>query len=110
MIVDITLKRALKGRLNLLGPAAEVAKELMSIPDMMEDDSLFAREKKYIANFKKAILMVAGAAVQKLMANLQNEQEIIMNIADMSIYTYLSEREKNPKDDFIMNFRIKRNI
>ena len=35
--------------------------------------------------------MVAGAAVQKLMANLQNEQEIIMNIADMSIYTYLSE-------------------
>lgn len=91
LIVDMTLKRALKGRLNLLGPAAEVAKELMSIPDMMEDDSLFAREKKYIANFKKAILMVAGAAVQKLMANLQNEQEIIMNIADMSIYTYLSE-------------------
>lgn len=91
LIVDMTLKRALKGRLNLLGPASEVAKELMSIPDMSEDDSLFANEKKYVANFKKAILMVAGAAVQKLMANLQNEQEIIMNIADMAIYTFLSE-------------------
>ena len=91
LIVDMTLKRALKGRLNLLGPAAEVAKELMSIPDMSEDDSLFANEKKYVANFKKAILMVAGAAVQKFMANLQNEQEIIMNIADMAIYTFLSE-------------------
>ncbi len=91
LILDMTLKRALKGRLNLLGPASEVAKELMSIPDMSEDDSLFGKEKKYIANFKKAILMVAGAAVQKLMANLHNEQEIIMNIADMAIYTYLSE-------------------
>ncbi|MEO8116240.1 MAG: acyl-CoA dehydrogenase family protein [Bacteroidota bacterium] len=91
LILDMTLKRAVKGRLNLLGPASEVAKELMSIPDMSEDDSLFGKEKKYIANFKKAILMVAGAAVQKLMANLQNEQEIIMNIADMAIYTYLSE-------------------
>ncbi|MEO7210780.1 MAG: acyl-CoA dehydrogenase family protein, partial [Chitinophagaceae bacterium] len=91
LIVDMTLKRALKGRLNLLGAASDVAKELMSIPDMSEDDSLFANEKKYVANFKKAILVVAGAAVQKLMANLQNEQEIIMNIADMAIYTYLSE-------------------
>lgn len=91
LILDMTLKRALKGRLNLLGPAAEVAKELMSIPDMSEDDAPFAKEKKYVANFKKAILMVAGAAVQKLMTNLQHEQEIIMNIADMAIYTYLSE-------------------
>ncbi|MBS1731460.1 MAG: acyl-CoA dehydrogenase family protein [Bacteroidetes bacterium] len=91
LIVDMTLKRALNGRLNLLGPASEVAKELMSIPDMSEDDSLFSEEKKYIANFKKAILMVAGAAVQKLMTSLKDEQEIIMNIADMAIYTFLSE-------------------
>lgn len=91
LIVDMTLKRALKGRLNLLGPASDVAKELMSIPDFTEDETPFANEKKYIANFKKTILMVAGAAVQKLMTKLQNEQEIIMNIADMCIHTYLSE-------------------
>ncbi len=91
LIIDMTLKRALKGRLDLLGPATKVAEELMSIPDMTEDDTPFAKEKKYVANFKKAILMVAGAAVQKLMTNLQYEQEIIMNIADMAIYTFLSE-------------------
>jgi hypothetical protein len=64
----------------------------MSIPDFGEqDDSLFAEEKRYIAGFKKAVLMVAGAAVQKLMMTLAKEQEILMNIADMLIELYVSE-------------------
>jgi hypothetical protein len=52
---------------------------------------LFTKEKKYIANFKKAILLVAGAAVQKLMMQLGKEQEVLMNIADMVIELYVSE-------------------
>jgi hypothetical protein len=52
---------------------------------------LFQKKKKYIANFKKCILMVAGAAVQKLMMSLNKEQEILMNIADMSIITFHAE-------------------
>ncbi len=86
------LKRAMKGKLDLMGPAMAVQKELMSIPDFgAEEEGAFAKERKYIANFKKAILMVAGAAVQKLMMQLDKEQEILMNIADMAIETFNAE-------------------
>jgi hypothetical protein len=92
LTVDMVLKRAMKGQLDLMGPAMGVQKELMSIPDFgSEDDAPFAKEKKAISNFKKCILMVAGAAVQKLMMTLSKEQEILMNIADMSIVTYHAE-------------------
>lgn len=75
-----------------MGPAMDVAAELMSIPDFSTpDDSLFAAEKRMLKGFKKAVLMIAGAAVQKLMMSLSKEQEILMNIADMLIETYVSE-------------------
>jgi hypothetical protein len=92
LILDMTLKRAMKGKLDLMGPAMAVGKELMSIPESNNDDeSLYSDQKKYISNFKKAILMVAGAAVQKLMMNLDKEQEVLMHIADMAIDTYVAE-------------------
>jgi alkylation response protein AidB-like acyl-CoA dehydrogenase len=92
LTVDMVLKRAMKGQLDLMGPAMGVQKELMSIPDFGDqDDAPFAKEHQAIANFKKCILMVAGAAVQKLMMTLSKEQEILMNIADMSIITYHAE-------------------
>lgn len=92
LTVDMVLKRAMKGKLDLMTPAMNVQKELMSIPDFGSgDEGAFAKELKAIANFKKAILMVAGAAVQKLMMQLDKEQEILMNIADMSIVTYHAE-------------------
>jgi hypothetical protein len=75
-----------------MGPAMAVAKELMSIPDFGDaDESAFAAERKTIANLKKAILMVAGSAVQKLMMKISDEQEILMNIADMAIETFVAE-------------------
>ena len=92
LTVDMVLKRAMKGKLDLMGPAMEVQKELMSIPDFGGGaETPFANEKEAIANFKKCILMVAGAAVQKLMMTLNKEQEILMNIADMSIITFHAE-------------------
>lgn len=93
LMVDMMLKRAMKGELDLMGPAQKVAGELMSIPDFnaAEEEGLFTKEKKYIANFKKAVLMVAGAAVQKLMQQLGKEQEVLMNLADMLIELYVSE-------------------
>lgn len=92
LTVDMMLKRAMKGELNLMEPAAKVMQELMSIPDFSEEEeTLFSKEKKYLAGFKKAILMVAGGAAQKLMMDLGKEQEILMNISDMLIDLYISE-------------------
>ncbi|NBO57410.1 MAG: acyl-CoA dehydrogenase [Chitinophagia bacterium] len=86
LVVDMVLKRAMKGRLDFMGPAMAVQKELMSIPEFgSTDDTPFAEELKAVAQMKKAIFMVAGAAAQKLMMQLESEQEIIMHIADMAI-------------------------
>jgi alkylation response protein AidB-like acyl-CoA dehydrogenase len=92
LIVDMLLKRALKGELDLMTPAQAVASELMSIPEFgEEDDSLFSAEKKTLKNLKKAGLMIAGSAVQKLMMSLAKEQEILMNIADIIGAVYVVE-------------------
>ena len=92
LTVDMVLKKAMKGKLDLMGPALAVSKELMSIPEFdNEDKSAFAAEKKAIVNMKKCILMVAGAAVQKFMMKLADEQEIMMNVADMAILSFHAE-------------------
>ena len=92
LTVDMVLKRAMKGELDLMGPAQKVAGELMSIPDMGDlPEGTFANEHKALKGFKKTILMVAGSAVQKLMETLAKEQEVLMNIADLSIMTYMAE-------------------
>jgi hypothetical protein len=92
LTVDLLLKRAMQGKLDLMGPAMKVAQELMSIPEMGGNgDDPFAAELKLIENFKKTVLMVAGAAAQKLMQTLSKEQEVLMNIADLAIWTYASE-------------------
>lgn len=92
LVVDMLLKRAMKGELDLMGPAQAVAGELLAIPDFgEEDDAPFAAEKKIVANLKKAGLLIAGAAVQKLMMSLSKEEEILMNIADIIGYVYITE-------------------
>jgi len=93
LAVGQVLKKALKGELDLMGPAMQIQEELMSIPDFGDDDDShpLAAEKKYVANAKKAILMVAGAAAQKFMMELEKQQEILMNIADMALYVFTME-------------------
>jgi alkylation response protein AidB-like acyl-CoA dehydrogenase len=92
LIVDMTLKRAMQGRLNIMASAMAVQQELMSIPEFgNEDETPFTEEKKLVSNFKKTILLTAGAAAQKLMMKLEKEQEVLMNIADMAIETFVAE-------------------
>jgi len=86
------IKRGMKGELDLITPAKAVAGELLAIPDFGSSSSgYFEAKHKAIVNFKKSILMVAGAALQKFMDKFVNEQEIIMNLADMLNYTYAAE-------------------
>ncbi len=92
LTIDMMLKRAMKGEPDLLKAAKKIAGELTSIPDVgASEETGFAKDHAYIRNFKKAILMTAGAAVQKLLQNLSKEQEIIMCLADMLIETYVAE-------------------
>ena len=92
LTVDMTLKRAMQGRLNMMAAVMGVQQELMSIPDFGNDDETpFFEEKKLVGNFKKAVLLAAGAAAQKLMMKLEREQEVLLNIADMSIDTFVAE-------------------
>ena len=91
--VDMLLKRAMSGKIDMMTSAMAVQKELMSVPDMNGDDDStpLAAEAKAVRNAKKAILMTAGAAAQKLMAKLKHEQEILMNVADMLAAVYSME-------------------
>jgi alkylation response protein AidB-like acyl-CoA dehydrogenase len=92
--VDMLLKRAMKGRLDIVSPAWEVQKELSSMPSMDLPTGTYGKEYKALKDFKKLVLMVAGAAAKMQMdgeLDLKNEQEIITNVADMLIDVFLVE-------------------
>jgi alkylation response protein AidB-like acyl-CoA dehydrogenase len=93
LTLDMLVKRAMKGSIDLMTPAMAVQKELLSIPDFSasEEEGIFAKEKKALSNLKKAGLMIAGAAVQKFMMKLSDEQEVLMNLADILIECYVAE-------------------
>ncbi len=94
LIVDMLLKRAMKGQLDIVGPAWAVQKELAQMPSFERLEGAYAEELKAIADFKKVILMTAGGAVKMQMdgkLNLKDEQEILMNTADMLIDLYVAE-------------------
>ncbi len=93
LLVGMTIKRAMKGEIDLLGPAMKVGKELTSVPDFSGKDltGTFAKEKDVMKNLKKAVLMVAGKAAQDFGTKLDQEQEILMDVADMMIEVYAAE-------------------
>jgi len=92
LVVEMILRRALKGEVDLMSPAMSVINELMSIPDFAEDPTqTLQAELQALKGFKKVILMTAGATVQKLANTLSKEQEILMNIADITILVYEAE-------------------
>ena len=93
LLVGMILKRAMTGDLNIMEPAMAVSKELTSVPSFDTPDLsvLFAEEKNVLKNLKKSVLMVAGKAAQTFGPKLNDEQEILMNVADMLIEIYVAE-------------------
>lgn len=88
--VGMLLKKALKGEIDLMGPAMKVGQELMEIPsfDLPDENQAFAFEKELLGNLKKALLMVAGKAVEKFGMHVEEEQEILMLASDMLMEIY----------------------
>lgn len=104
LAVGMLVKKAMKGHLDLLGPATAVGEELMGIPsfDTPDYSKLFAEEKDIIKRLKKVFLMVAGSAVQKFGPDLESHQQLLMAAADILIEVYMAEStllrtEKNAK-------------
>ncbi|MCP9200084.1 acyl-CoA dehydrogenase family protein [Gramella sp. GC03-9] len=102
--VGMLVKKAMKGHVDLLGPAKSVADELTGIPSMDKPDysELFAEEKEMVAKLKKVFLMVAGSAVQKFGPGLEEHQQLLLAAADILIEIYMAESgilraEKNAK-------------
>jgi hypothetical protein len=91
--VGMLIKKAMKGHVDLLGPASKVQEELMGIPSFETPDysELFSEEKELISKLKKAFLMVAGGAVQKYGPDLEAHQQLLMAAADMLIEIYMAE-------------------
>jgi len=91
--VGMLIKKAMKGHVDLLGPASKVQEELMGIPsfDTPDYSELFAEEKEMIGKLKKAFLMVAGGAVQKYGPDLEGHQQLLMAASDILIEIYMAE-------------------
>ncbi len=91
--VGMLIKKAMKGQVDLLGPAMKVQEELMGIPsfDTPDYSELFSEEKEMIGKLKKAFLMVAGGAIQKFGTDLEAHQQLLMAAADMLIEIYMAE-------------------
>ena len=104
LAVGMLVKKAMKGHVDLLGPAMEVANELTSIPsfDTPDYSEVLSEEKAIIAKLKKVFLMVAGSAVQKFGPKLEEHQQLLMAASDILIQIYMAESailraEKNAK-------------
>ena len=104
LAVGMLIKKAMKGHVDLLGPATKVGEELMGIPsfDTPDFSELFSEEKDLIARLKKVFLMVAGSAVQKYGPELESHQQLMLAASDILIEVYMAEStllrtEKNAK-------------
>ena len=93
LCVGMLVKKAMKGHIDLLGPAQAVADELLGIPsfDTPDFSQRLSEEKDMLAKLKKVFLMVAGAAVQKYGPELEEHQQMLLAASDILIEIYMAE-------------------
>lgn len=86
------MKRAIKGRLPLIAAAKALQNELLEAPMSFDEDTdMLSRESRLAQNAKKAALMVLGTAAQKFAEKLAEEQEVLLNTANIIIEAYQME-------------------
>ena len=92
LIPGMLLKKAMKGELGLLGAAKALQDEILN-PQISfdEETGLLETELKLARNAKKVALMVLGSAAQKFMADIKNQQEILIGCADIIMEAYAME-------------------
>jgi len=91
--IGMLIKKAMKGHVDLLGPAMAVQEELMGIPsfDTPDYSAPLSQEKAIIKNLKKVFLMVAGSGIQKFGPKIEEHQQLMLNAADILIEIYMAE-------------------
>jgi hypothetical protein len=92
LVMDMLIRRAVKNRLPILAAAQKVANELVTLRPAVEmDDGKLTLQKEMVEMAKKIALFVAGAAVQKYMVKLADEQEVMALISEMVIEIFAME-------------------
>lgn len=91
--VGMLIKRTMKGEIDLLTPAMNIAKELTTIPSFEIPDysQYMSQEKALLENLKKVFLMVSGAALQKYMMEIENQQHLLLNASEILNQIYMAE-------------------
>jgi len=93
LTVSMLLRKAMKGQIDLLGPAKSVAGELMGIPsfDKPEFEHPLDEELDMIKRLKKVFLLIAGTGAQKFGDKLGGQQQLVLDAADILIEIYMAE-------------------
>ena len=91
LIINMLIRRTLKGELDLVTEATNLSKELMAMPSYQPIEGYLGRERNAVENLKKGFLIIAGAIMQQVNKNLEEEQELLMALADMAIEIYIAE-------------------
>ncbi|OFW44320.1 MAG: acyl-CoA dehydrogenase [Acidobacteria bacterium RIFCSPLOWO2_12_FULL_60_22] len=94
VITSLLLKRASSGQLALIPAATRLMQEMLSAPPLSAEagsDGVLAEEKRLVEAVKKVALLVAGAAFQKFMASLPEQQEIVAAISDIVMEAFVLE-------------------
>lgn len=93
LAVGMLIKKTMKGELDLLKPAMAIGKELMGIPSFEVPDysEYMSEERAILHNLKKVFLMVAGAALQKYMMEIEKQQHLLLNASEILNQIYMAE-------------------
>ncbi len=91
LVPGTLLRRAMRGRLDLLGPARRAADSLLSPEPPVDDGGPLDEELRQVRAMRTALLVAAGAAVQQFGDRLEDEQEVLYRLADLAIALFAAE-------------------